>query len=118
MKFQNTSIHRSNVSNFTEKWKNQSKVQNFVFLSTFDGKFSKIYKFVYPSAPLIIPNMKALTLKKMRVYYFFMRNTHIKFQIPSKHHSEITKKLNRHTDRQAVSNMPFQLFQSWGHKNF
>ena len=31
MKFQNPSIHRSKVSNFTEKWKNQSKFQNSVF---------------------------------------------------------------------------------------
>ena len=32
MKFQNPSIHCSKVSNFTEKWKNQSKFQNSVFL--------------------------------------------------------------------------------------
>ena len=37
----------------------------------------------------------------------------MKFQNPSIHHS----KVNTHTDRQAESNMPFQLFQSWGHKN-
>ena len=36
----------------------------------------------------------------------------MKFQNPSIHHS----KVNTHTDRQAESNMPFQLFQSWGHK--
>ena len=36
----------------------------------------------------------------------------MKFQNPSIHHS----KVNTHTDRQAQSNMPFQLFQSWGHK--
>ena len=30
MKFQNPIIHRSKVSNFTEKWKNQSKFQNSV----------------------------------------------------------------------------------------
>ena len=35
----------------------------------------------------------------------------MKFQNPSIHHS----KVNTHTDRQAESNMPFQLFQSWGH---
>ena len=39
MKFQNPSIHRSKVSNFTEKWKNRSKFKNSVFLSKFDGKF-------------------------------------------------------------------------------
>ena len=32
MKFQNPSIHHSKVSNFTEKWKNQAKFQNSVFL--------------------------------------------------------------------------------------
>ena len=42
MKFQNLSIHHSKVSNFTEKWKNQSKLKNSVFLSKFDGKFSKV----------------------------------------------------------------------------
>ena len=30
MKFQNPIIHHSKVSNFTEKWKNQSKFQNSV----------------------------------------------------------------------------------------
>ena len=42
MKFQNPSIHRSKVSNFTEKRKNQSKFQNSVVLSKFDVKFSKV----------------------------------------------------------------------------
>ena len=60
MKFQNPSIHRSKVSNFTEKWKNQSKIQNSVFLSKFDGKFSKINQVIYLSAPTSIPNMNAL----------------------------------------------------------
>ena len=60
MKFQNPSIHRSKVSNFTGKWKNQSKFQNSVFLSKFNGKFSKINDFVYFSAQINIPNMKAL----------------------------------------------------------
>ena len=60
MKFQNPSIHRSKVSNFTEKWKNQSKFQNSVFLSKFDGKFSKVDQVIYSSAPTSIPNMKAL----------------------------------------------------------
>ena len=32
MKFQNPSIHCSKVSNFTEKWKNQSKFKNSIFL--------------------------------------------------------------------------------------
>ena len=59
MKFQNPSIHRSQVSNFTEKWKNQSKFKNSVFLSKFDGKFSKVNQVIY-SAPTSIPNMKAL----------------------------------------------------------
>ena len=51
MKFQNPSIHRSKVSNFTEKWKNQSKFQNSVFLSKFDGKFSKVNQVIYFISP-------------------------------------------------------------------
>ena len=60
MKFQNPSIHRSKVSNFTEKWKNQSKFQNSVLLSKFDKKFSKVNQVIYSSAQTSIPNMKAL----------------------------------------------------------
>ena len=49
-----------------------------------------------------------------------MRNTHMKFQIPNMHRSEVNGRTHtqtdRQTDRQAESNMPFQLFQSWGHK--
>ena len=60
MKFQNPNIHLSKVSNFSEKWKNQSKFQNSVFLSKFDGKFSKVNQVIYSSAPISIPNMKAL----------------------------------------------------------
>ena len=41
----------------------------------------------------------------------------MKFQIPSMHHSEVNRRTDRQTDRQAESNMPFQLFQSWRHKN-
>ena len=41
----------------------------------------------------------------------------MKFQNPSIHHSKVNTQTDRHTDRQAESNMPFQLFQSWGHKN-
>ena len=60
MKFQNPSIHLSKVSNFTEKWKNQSKFQNSVFLSKFDKKFSKNNQVIYFSAPTSVLNMKAL----------------------------------------------------------
>ena len=60
MKFQNPSIHRSKVSNFTEKWKNQSKFQNSVFLLNIDGKFSKVNQVIYSSAPTSVPNMKVL----------------------------------------------------------
>ena len=60
MKFQNPSIHRSKVTNFTEKWKNQSKFQNSVFLLKIDGKFSKVNQVIYSSAPTSVPNMKAL----------------------------------------------------------
>ena len=43
----------------------------------------------------------------------------MKFQIPNIHHSKVNRRTHVHTDRQAESNMPFQLFQSWGHnKNF
>ena len=60
MKFQNPNIYLSKVSNFTEKWKNQSKFQNSVFLSKCDGKFSKVNQVIYSSAPTSIPNTKAL----------------------------------------------------------
>ena len=60
MNFQNPNIHRLKVSNFTEKWKNHSKFQNSVFLSRFDGKFSKVNQVIYLSAPTKIPYMKAL----------------------------------------------------------
>ena len=47
----------------------------------------------------------------------------MKFQIPNIHHSKVNTHTHTHThtqtdrqtDRQAESNMPFQLFQSWGH---
>ena len=60
MKFQNPSIHRSKVSNFTEKCKNQSKFKNSVFLSKFDRKFSKVKQVIYSSDPTSIPSMKVL----------------------------------------------------------
>ena len=60
MKFQNPSIHHSKVSNFTEKWKNQSKFQNSIFLSKFDKKLPKVEQVIYSSAPTSMPNMKAL----------------------------------------------------------
>ena len=60
MKFQIPSIHRSKVSNFTEKWKNQSNFQNSIFLSKFDREFSKVDQVIYSSAPTNMPNMKAL----------------------------------------------------------
>ena len=60
MKFQNLSIHHLKVSNFTEKWKNQSKFQNSVILSKCEVKFSKVNQVIYSSVPISIPNMKAL----------------------------------------------------------
>ena len=60
MKFQNPSIHHSKVSNFTEKWENQSKFKNSVFLSKFDGTFSEVNQVIYSSDPTSIPNMKVL----------------------------------------------------------
>ena len=47
----------------------------------------------------------------------------MKFQNPSMHHSKVSKKCNRrtyiqtHRQTSQKSNMPFQLFQSWGHRN-
>ena len=60
MKFQDPSIHRLKVTNFTEKWKNQSKFQNSIILSKFGVKFSNVNQVIYSSAPTSIPNMKAL----------------------------------------------------------
>ena len=60
MKFQNPSIHRLKVSNFTEKWKNQSKFQNSIILSKCEVKFSKVNQVIYFSAPISILIMKAL----------------------------------------------------------
>ena len=60
MKLQIPSIHRSKVSIFAEKWKKSIKIQNYVFLSKFDGKLSKVNQVIYSSAPTSIPNMKAL----------------------------------------------------------
>ena len=67
MKFQNPNIHLSKVSIFTEKWKNQSKFQNSVFLSRFDGKFSKVNQVIYSSAQSSITNMKALAQKLFEI---------------------------------------------------
>ena len=128
MKFQNPNIHLSKVSNFTEKWKNQSKFQNSVFLSKFDGKFSKLNQVIFSSAPISIPNMKALAqilfeisctqdfqilfskghnsekghnsdMKKIRVNYFFMRNSHMKFQNPTIHRSKVNGRTHTQTDK-------------------
>ena len=40
--------------------KSIKKIQNSVFLSKFDGKFSKVNQVIYFSAPTSVPNMKAL----------------------------------------------------------
>ena len=115
MKFQNPGIHLSKVSNFTEKWKKQSKFQNSVFCQNSTESSQKLIRSSTPqSAPTSIPNMKALAqilfeisctqdfqilfskghnsekghnsdMKKIRVNHFFMRNTHMKFQNPSIH---------------------------------
>ena len=60
MKFQIPSMHHSEVSNFTEKWKNPSNFQNSIFLSKFDREFSTVDQVIYSSAPTSMPNMKAL----------------------------------------------------------
>ena len=49
MKFQSPSIHRLKVSNFTEKWKNQSKFQNSVILSKCEFEFSKVNQVINSS---------------------------------------------------------------------
>ena len=53
-------IYFTKVSNFTEKWKNQSKFQNSIFLSQFDREFSKVDQVIYSSAPTNMPNIQAL----------------------------------------------------------
>ena len=137
MKFQNPIIHRSKVSNFTEKWKNQSKFQNSVFLSKFDGKFSKVNQVIYFTAPTSIPNMKALDAilfeisctqdfqilfskghsskkghnlaiqKKIRVNYFFMRNVYMKFQNPSVHRSKVSNFTEKWKNQSKFQNSVF-----------
>ena len=42
----------------------------------------------------------------------------MKFQNRSIHGSKVNRRTHRHTDRQTESNMPFQLFQSWGRKSW
>ena len=150
MKFQNPNIHFSKVSNFTEKWKNQSKFQNSVFLSKFDGKFSKLNQIIYSSAPISILNMKALAQilfeisctqdfqilfskghnsekghnsdmkKKIWVNYFFMRNSHMKFQNPTIHRSKVNGRTHTQTDRQTdkpKAICPSNFFKVGGIKN-
>ena len=57
--------------------------------------------------------------KKTRVSYFFMRNPHMKFQDSSFNGLKVTvgTKSVTHapTHARSKSNMPHQLFQSWGH---
>ena len=67
MKFQNPIIHRSKVSNFTKKGKNQSKFQNSVL--------KKIFKFCFQRD---ITQKRGITwpYKKIRVSYFIMRNVY------------------------------------------
>ena len=50
---------------------------------------------------------------KILVYYFFMRNPYMKFQ----NCILINFVTDARTDGKAQSNMPLQLFQSWGRKN-
>ena len=68
MKVQNPSIHHLKVSNFTEKWKNQSKFQNTIILSKCEVKFSKVNQVIYSSVPISIPNMKALAQILFEIY--------------------------------------------------
>ena len=50
MKFQNPSIHRLKISNFTKKWKNHSKFPNSVILSKYEVTFSKVNQVIYSLA--------------------------------------------------------------------
>ena len=133
MKFQNPSIHRSNVSNFTEKWKNQSKFRIFVKNLT---KFSKVNQVIYFSAPTSVPNMKALAsilfeisctqdfqilfskehnskkghnlaIQKIRVNYFIMRNVYMKFQNPSIHRSKVSNFTEKWKNQSKFQNPVF-----------
>ena len=56
--------------------------------------------------------------KIIGVIFFFMRNPYMKFQDTSIHRLKVKKKsgADTRTHGQAQSNMPYQLFQSWGHK--
>ena len=58
MKFQIPSIHRSKVSNFTEKWRKKSI--KFSKFHIFDREFSKVDQVMYSSALTCMPNVKAL----------------------------------------------------------
>ena len=124
MKFQNPIIHCSKVSNFTKKWENQSKFKNSVFLSssqklirssthqpqpvTYYSRYlaHKIFKFCFQRE---ITQKKAYNSdkKKIRVNYFFMRNTHMKFQLHDMLHSKVNThththtRTHTHTDRQT-----------------
>ena len=44
------------------------KIQNSVFLSKFDGKFSKVDQVIYSSAPTFIPNLKALAQILFKIF--------------------------------------------------
>ena len=95
-------------------------------MSKFKVKFSKVNQVIYSSAPISMPNIKALAqilleisctqdfqilfskghnsekghnagMKKIYVNYFFMRNMCIKFQNPSMYHSKVSQKCNRRT---------------------
>ena len=55
-----------------------------------------------------------LEKKQNTGHLFFMRNPYMKFQDTSIHRLKVKKKVVR-THGQAQSNMPYQLFQSWGH---
>ena len=119
MKFQNPSNHHLKVSNFTEKWKNNSKFCNSV---KYEMTFSKVNQVIYSSAKISIPNTKAIAqilfeisnsctqdfqilfskghnsekghnlgMKKIWVKYFFIRrNLYMKFQNPSIHRLKVS----------------------------
>ena len=139
MKFQNSNIHNSKVSNFTEKWKNQSKFQNSVLLSKFDKKFSKVNQVINSSAPTSIPNMKVLVqilfeiyctqdfqilfskghnsekghnldMKNIWVNYFFIRNLYMKFQNSSNNRSKVSNVKEKWKNQSKFKNSVFFFF--------
>ena len=59
-----------------------------------------------------------LDMKKYWYISFFMRNSHIKFQTPSKHHSEVTKSVTDVQTDKPKAICPSNFFKVGGIKTF